>query len=292
MAITDLSTTPSLEKASFPDTLQKIEQQNLITPSIEAGDPLPSQFPTEIVELPSKGLLYPKDHPLASGKIEMKYMTTKEEDILSTKSYIQQGIVFDKLFQSMIITKFPYDDLLLGDRNAIMVAARIYGYGPTYSTKIQTPSGNTQPEDIDLSLIKHKEIDESLITPGSNTFKFTLPISKQVVEFELLTVGMQKQIDKAIEALKKYAAKGEAEANLTTRFRYMIKSIDNNTDTRVINDFINNMRVQDSRAFREFISKVQPDVNLSIELVDRETLEPFRSEITLGVDLFWPDYKG
>jgi hypothetical protein len=90
------------------------------------------KLPTEMVELPSKGLLYPEGHPLAEGKIEMKYMTAKEEDILTNQNYIRQGIVIDKLLQSLIVTKFDYNDLLIGDKDAIMMAARVLGYGKDY----------------------------------------------------------------------------------------------------------------------------------------------------------------
>ena len=94
------------------------------------------KLPTEKVSLPSKGLLYPKDSPLASGEVEMKYMTAKEEDILTNANYIRQGIVIDKLLQSLIVTKFDYNDLLVGDKNAILVAARILGYGKDYTFEI------------------------------------------------------------------------------------------------------------------------------------------------------------
>ena len=90
------------------------------------------KFPTEEVELPSKGLVYPKDNPLSSGKIEMKYMTAKEEDILTNQNYIKQGIVIDKLLKSLIVSKVNYDDLIVGDKNAVLIAARILGYGKDY----------------------------------------------------------------------------------------------------------------------------------------------------------------
>lgn len=266
---------------------------NSTQPEPVAATPISNyKFPTEIVELPSKGLLYPADSPLRSGNVEMKYMTTKEEDILSTTSYIKSGVVLDKLFQSMLVTKFNYNDLLLGDRNMIMVAARIYGYGPIYETKITNSAGVAQPVNVDLTQIQHKEIDESLLVPGTSHFKFTLPSSKQVVEFQLLTVGIQKQIEQSLEQQKKYAGKEQVETNLTTRLRYMITSVDGNTDKSVINNCITNMRASDSRSLREFIGKVQPDVDLTIEVVDEATNQPFRSEISLGLDLFWPDFKG
>jgi hypothetical protein len=91
------------------------------------------KFPTELVDLPSKGLLYPKDHPLSSGKVELKYMTAKEEDILTNQNYLKDGTVIDKLLQSLIVTKFNYDDLLVGDKNSILIAARVLGYGKDYT---------------------------------------------------------------------------------------------------------------------------------------------------------------
>ena len=123
-----------------------------------------NKFPTEIIELPSKGLLYPKDNPLSSGKVEMKYMTAKEEDILTTQSYIKQGVVLDKLFKALIVSNgdgmpVKYDDILVGDKNAVMIAARVLGYGKDYEIEVESPSGVKQKETIDLTDIKDKEFD-------------------------------------------------------------------------------------------------------------------------------------
>jgi len=114
------------------------------------------KFPTEMVDLPSKGLFYPENHPLASGKIEMKYMTAKEEDILTNRAYIEKGIVIDKLLQSLIVTKFDYNDLLLVDKNAIMIAARILGYGKDYEFMYKGDKCS-----IDLSTLEPKNIDSN-----------------------------------------------------------------------------------------------------------------------------------
>ena len=128
------------------------------------------KLPTEEIELPSKGLLYPKDNPLSSGKIEMKYMTAKEEDILTNQNYIKQGVVIDKLLRSLVISKINYNDLLVGDKNALMVAARILSYGKDYDFEYDVVEQN-----VDLSTIEPKELDESLYEPGNNEFSFTLP---------------------------------------------------------------------------------------------------------------------
>ena len=115
------------------------------------------KFPTEIIDLPSKGLVYPEGHPLRDGRVEMKYMTAKEEDILSSQSLIKKGIVLDRLFQSLIIgngegAPFDYDDLVVGDKNAVMVAARVLGYGKDYDVEINIPQlDEPHRETVDLT---------------------------------------------------------------------------------------------------------------------------------------------
>ena len=137
------------------------------------------KFPTEFVDLPSKGLVYPKDNPLSSGKVEMKYMTAKEEDILTNQNYIANGTVIDKLIKSLIVSKVDYNDLLIGDKNALLIAARILGYGKDYSFQYK---GETVK--VDLTKVEDKVLDESLFKEGKNEFPFTLPTSKKEVTFK------------------------------------------------------------------------------------------------------------
>jgi hypothetical protein len=248
-------------------------------------------FPVELVKLPSKGLLYPKENPLSAGTIEMKYMTAKEEDILSTQSYIKQGIVLDKVCESLIVTKgVKFEDLLIGDKNAILFAARSYGYGPMYQTFVESEDGTEIPITINLEELPFRELDESLITPYQNRFKFMLPKSGKTIEFKLLTVKDQKEIDSQIKSYQKLGP-NYPQANLTTRLRRMILSVDGNSEPAVISKFIDSMLAIDSRAFREYITKVQPDVDLEVDVEDPNTGEFFRSNFTIGVDLFYPDYK-
>ena len=129
------------------------------------------KLPTETVELPSKGLLYPEDSPLAEGKIEMKYMTAKEEDILTNQNYIRQGTVVDKLLRSLVVSKINFNDLLIGDKDAILIASRILGYGKDYTFTYSGESITT-----DLTELNEKFLDESLIlSPRTNEFAFELP---------------------------------------------------------------------------------------------------------------------
>src|SRR6056300_1647931 len=156
-------------------------------------------LPTETVVLPSKGLLYPEDSPLAKGELEMKYMTAKEEDILTNQNYITNGTVIDKLLQSLILTKnVDYSSLLVGDKNAMMIAARVLAYGKNYVVNYRG-----QEYTIDLSLLKEKEIDLEIFKDRKNEFKFTLPESKIDVTFKILTHADEKAIDKELDGLDK-----------------------------------------------------------------------------------------
>lgn len=191
-------------------------------------------FTTEIVELPSKGLIYPKNNPLSSDKVEMKYMTAKEEDILTNQSYIRQGIVIDKLLQSLLITKFNYDDLLIGDKDAIMLSARILGYGKEYTFEYLGESIN-----IDLTLLQEKQLDESKLNSAhTNEFTFVLPHTDNTITFKLLTQKDEKNIEAEIEGLKKINK--EANTELTTRLKHMILSVNGNYDQKSIREFVDN----------------------------------------------------
>ena len=245
-----------------------------------------SKFPTEMVELPSKGRFYPEGHPLSTGRIEMKYMTAKEEDILTNQSYIKQGVVLDKLFKALIVTKINYNDLLLGDKNAIMVAARVLGYGKDYQISVTNPSGEPQKVDVDLTQLGEKELDWDRFDK-EDAFNFKLPYSKREVVVRLLTHGLQKQIEAELKGLKKLK---KEPSELTTRYKYTITSVDGETDDATIRKFVDNdLLAIDSRALRKFISSVTPDVDLHINCLSAETDEPFRSRLNIGLDFFWPD---
>jgi hypothetical protein len=253
----------------------------------------PNNFPTEIVDLPSKGLLYPKDNPLSSGKIEMKYMTAKEEDILTTQSYIKQGVVLDKLFKALIVGNgegkpVVYNDIVIGDKNAIMVAARVLGYGKDYEITVSTPSGEKQKETIDLTSFDDQPFDESLIEPGINRFEFQLPTSKRKVTFKILCHRDQTAIDKELKGLKKLKD-GYGSKDLTTRLIHSIIALDGEEDRGKIRNFVKNeLLAIDSRALRTYIKNVSPDIDLNIEIVDQETGDPFEMSLPIDVNFFWP----
>ena len=237
------------------------------------------KFPTETIELPSKGLVYSEDNPLSSGQVEIKYMTAKEEDILTNQSYIQKGIVLDKLLESLLVTKINIDDLIVGDKNAILIAARILGYGKDYEF---TYEGETHT--VDLSALDNKEFDESsLITRGINEFSYTLPHSETVITYKILTGRDEKAIDREIKGLKKLNKDFAPE--LSTRLKHMITSVGGDTDIKKIREFVDNQFLaMDSRAFRNHIRDTQPDVDMSFILDSGEEVT-----VPIGLSFFWPD---
>jgi len=240
------------------------------------------KMPTEAVDLPSKGLLYPKSNPLSSGNLEMKYMTAREEDILTNQSYIQKGIVLDKLLQSLIVSDIDYNDLIIGDKNAIMIAARVLGYGKDYSFQYKG-----QEVTVDLTTMQDKPLDESLISQGINEFKFTLPKSGTNLTFKILTHGDELKIDRELEGLKKINKDNVPE--LSTRLKYMITSIEDNREPKVIRGFVDNyLLAQDSRALREYIRRIQPDVDLKFDFDGPNGVEEGVA-LPIGLSFFWPD---
>jgi hypothetical protein len=244
------------------------------------------KLPTEIVSLPSKGLLYPKESPLAKGEVEMKYMTAKEEDILTNSNFIKQGTVIDKLLQALIVTPINYDDLLIGDKNAILIAARVLGYGQNYTFKYNNERGQEIETSIDLSTLNEKQIDESLLTKGNN-FTLDLPKSGNTITFKLLTHGDEKKIEQEIKGLQKINPNGSFD--VTTRLKYMITSINGDSEIKSIREFVDTyLLAPDARALREYYTKVQPDIELKF-IPEDESYTGEGMTIPITLNFFWPD---
>jgi hypothetical protein len=241
-------------------------------------------LPTETVELPSKGLLYLKDSPLASGKIEMKYMTAKEEDILTNMNYIKQGIVIDKLLESLIVTKINYGELLVADKEAIMIAARILSYGKDYPISVYG-----QEQVVDLTSIQNKELDESIYTKGINEFEFVLPHTKNTITFKLLTHADEQAIDQEVKGLQKLNKDNIAES--TTKLKRMITSVNGLREVKDVREFVDTyLLAKDARALREYYQKVNPSMDLKIKVSNVDGGEE-AIDLPIGIDFFWPDAK-
>jgi hypothetical protein len=236
------------------------------------------KFPTEMVDLPSKGLLYPEGSPLRSGQVEMKYMTAREEDILTNQNYIQQGTVLDKLIESLIVSKIDIKELLVGDKNAILIASRILGYGQDYEFE---SGGKTYQ--VDLTTLKDKELSEDVSYENGNNFEFTLPASNNQITFKLLTHGDETAVDQELKGLKKINPNGSPE--LSTRLKYIITSVNGDSDRKTVREFIDNeLLARDSRALRQEIKRISPDIDLTIKGDDGEDIA-----VPISLNFFWPD---
>ena len=247
------------------------------------------QFPTEEVTLPSKGLLYPEGSPLKSGVVRMKYMTAREEDILTNQNYIKNGTVIDKVLQSLLVDTTKVEDLLIGDKNAIIVAARILGYGQDYSFKYPHPqTGEEEEITIDLTEAEDKYFDENLMINGKNEFEFELPTSKALLTFKLLTQADDKKIEAELKGLKKINKTSSPE--LTTRLKHVIQSVNGDRTQKVIRDFVDKQFLaRDARAFRNYLDTIMPDIDLTFDLTFSDGTVVEDVTVPIGVNFFWPD---
>jgi|TARA_R110000744_G_scaffold47810_1_gene104979 hypothetical protein len=247
------------------------------------------QFPTEEVTLPSQGLLYPEGHPLRSGVITMKYMTAREEDILTNQNYIKNGTVINKLLQSLIVTKIDYNDLLIGDKNSLLIASRILGYGSDYTFTATDPStGEEEEVTIDLTELEDKELDRSLVLKDRNEFAFTLPHSKIEITFKMLTHGDEDNIQKELKGLKKINKFHSAE--LTTRLKHMLLSVNGDYEMKTIRNFVDtSLLARDSKSLRNYLSQIMPDIIMRADLEFESGATAEGATIPLGLSFLWPD---
>lgn len=248
-------------------------------------------FPTEVIELPSQGKSYMEGHPLSKGTVEIKYMTAKEEDILASQNLIRKGVVLDKLFESVVVEDgLDIGDIFVGDKNAILLATRILGYGADYEIEITDPSTlELQKVTIDLSKVQTKDIDFSKLN-SDNLYEFELPTLKKNIKFKLLTHKDEIDINKDIQAMQRLSGKGDIPSqDVSTRLRYMIQEVDGNTDRGFINNFVkNNLLARDSRALRNYVRELSPDLDLTFQFTSDITGDTEALDIPFGTGFFYP----
>ncbi len=257
----------------------------------QAAPTLSFTTPTEFVDLPSEGLYYPEGHPLhKEGSIEVRYMTAKDEDILTSKSYLKKGIAIDRLLQSVIVNKsIDVNSLLAGDKNAIIVAARTTGYGSSYKTKMICPScGEKTDIDFDLderSKIKGSEEIEGVQDNNDGTFVATTPRGKIAVKMKLLTGSAEKKIIKLTANKKK---NNQPESTLSDQLRMSIVSVGGQEDQMLINMFIRSLPASDAKYLREIYSRKMPNVELKHDFECQSCGYEQELEVPLTSDFFWP----
>lgn len=233
-----------------------------------------SNVPGEIVDLPSQGKFYPKNHPLRSGKIEMKYMTAREEDILTNPSYLRQGVVIEKLLDSMIITPgVTYNDILKCDTNTLIVAARILGYGKQYVAQTITKDKKVEKFEIDLTQLDLNYVDVEPDEDGLLTYKTSVGTEFKV---RLLNNKQAKEINQ--------------EQFVTSFLKQTIVSINGKTSTNEILNYIDNdLRITDSRELQLFMIQSTPGIDLSIEISDGQG-GVTKTGFQLDSSFLWPEF--
>ena len=249
--------------------------------------------PTEFVELPSRGQFYPTDHPL-HGKdvIEMRYMTAKDEDILTSPALLKKGIAIDRLLQSLVVdNNINPNNLLIGDKNAILLAARISGYGEEYPVTLQCNScGASIEHEFNLSelTLNHG------IQPGEGnnvsltdrgTFVTELPKTKFSAEFRLLTGDDEVYLQQSLQKLKKHNL---PEASATTLLKCLVVSVNGVEVPSEISNFIDNMPAQDARFLRACVQTVTPNVDMSQEIECSSCGAVTEMEVPFTSEFFWP----
>lgn len=253
-----------------------------------------TEYPSEVVDLPSRGWFYDQSTPLSSGKVDIKYMTAKEEDILTSQNLIKKGVVLDKLIEELVITPgVTLNDILVGDKNAIFIAARILAYGKDYGIKFKDPSTDEDVEDtIDLSQIEPREFNFDNHEQGVGIFEFQLPHCKRNVHWKLLTHADEQAIDAELKSMKKFAKNKNQTSEVTTRLKYVIQALDGNEDRSRIKSFVDKeLLARDSLAFREHVRENTPDLDMTFNFESEDTGYTERMQIPLGVDFFYPSTR-
>jgi hypothetical protein len=229
-----------------------------------------STIPTVLVSLPSKGLVYPASSPLRSGTIEMRYMTAYDEDILTNSSYIRAGVAIDNLLRALIVTNVSIDDLVIGDKDAMIIAARLHGYGPDYAVVITEPNTNNKLERVlNLQDLQFKPFELQSNENGEFTFK-----------------------DSGIDIKFKFLCKREIESlsvehALSDFLRVSIKEINGTRQQSDIDNFVRyQMTPGQSKKLRTYISNNMPGIKLDAEF-QGDNGGTFTAGFQIGPDFFW-----
>ena len=249
------------------------------------------EVPVEAVPVPSEGKVYPESSPLhLCNVVEIKAMTAHEEDILTSRALIKQGSVIQSLIRSCLINKnIDVNEMLLGDKNALMVAIRVTGYGADYAASVTCPDcGKTGSQNFNLSELEIKRLEIDPITRGENLFLFRLPITQKDVHFKFLTGDDENEINITAERRRKMMT--DAVGNvITSRLTHQIISVDGITDKNKIGTFVKNMPAQDSRRLRRYIEDHEPGIDMKTWMACSNCGTDSKVSLPLGSNFFWPE---
>ena len=272
------------------DQIIPITRPSINSPVPQSRPIAESKFPTEVINLPSKGWFYAEDNPLSAGTLELKMMTAKEEDILTSKNLITKNLVLDKLLESVVINKaIALDEMLVCDRNAAFFAIRRLAYGDSYDATITCARcGKENAVPIDLGKMDNKTFDLEKYPKGENNFTFKLPISGVTVTYKLLSKKDETSIDQELQGFAKISKDFSKE--ITTRMTHIITSVNGNSERPRIRKFVNEEFLsKDSLAFRHNLRENMPDIDASFDFVCEHCGLERKEETPMGVSFFWPN---
>jgi hypothetical protein len=272
------------------DRLGAIDQTGAeAPPPTEKNSILDFVLPTEFVDLPTQGKFYPKDHPLHNcDSIEIRYMTAKDTDILTSKSLLKKGVAIDRMLQNIIVdNRVKVDELYSGDKNALLIAARINGFGPEYNTKVTCPAcSNITEHSFNLQEIEKAIFDNEAGISTQGTFTVKLPVTEVSVECRLLTGADEKKMFQQTEKRKKHNLPA---AGLTDQYKLFIVSINEETDRGLVEKFVDLMPARDSTFLRTIYANASPDVDLSFQFVCESCDADADINLPFSAEFFWPN---
>ena len=284
----DLEESQEEKQVLTPEEMAGIERAQKM--GAEANEASAFRVPTEFVPLPSFGLVYPPSSPLHNLKeIEVRYMTAIDEDILTSRSLLRSGKAIDAVLKNCILdARINPEELLSGDKNALITFLRVSGYGPEYKVEIDCPScEETSKYEFDLSQLEMKTLDVEPIEQGENRFHIQLPTGTHI-EFKFLNSAEEKEISDAQDRIKR-STNSPIDRNVTTRLKNTIISIDGNNDPSLINQYVDTLNVRDSRALRKYMEDNTPDIDMNQEFNCPHCGHRGEVDVPISVGFFWPD---
>jgi hypothetical protein len=244
--------------------------------------------PTEFVELPTRGLFYPPEHPLHNVEsVEIKHMTAKETDILSSKTLLKKGVAIDRMLQSIIVdSSIQVDDLYTGDKNALIIAARTSGFGEDYNASITCTNCSTVFEqEFNLTEVSVKQVEDDIKFTDTGTFFIELPQTKVNVECKLLTTEDEKRLLALLEKRQKLKL---PESSLTDQYKSFIVSLNGVTERSTVEEFIDLMPARDANYLRKEYDRARPDVDLTHVCDCDNCGATVQVNIPFTANFFWP----
>ena len=279
--------TSNNNRSFMPDQIIPITRPTVTQPVPPKAE---AKFPTEVINLPSKGWFYSRENPLSSGQLELKMMTAKEEDILTSPNLIQKNLALDKVLEAVVIDKtVNVEDMLSCDRNAAFFALRRLAYGDQYEANLSCPRcGKENTVTIDLGKIDNRPFEFEKYPKEENALKFKLPYSGKTVTFKLLTKKDENAIDAELKGMEKISK--DIRREITTRLGHIITAVDGVTDRATIRRFVNEELIsKDSLALRTHMRETLPDIDNTFNFVCSSCQLERKEEIPMGLSFFWPN---